>query len=183
VRRRCRATARLEDADAIPRPVRVDLSGLAIRWLQRLSVWLQNRRRDHSLTGSLLPIPLPRFRKTFLRRLGLLGPEQPSHGKSIHQEEDKHGDRGSGQEEAPRDLRHDSILASQVVGLQCVVSERMTRFKELRRIEAAIEHRDEAQLRWAADYCRMRIRIAPTTRAAEHWRRIEQRVKAAVGRN
>ena len=37
----------------------------------------------------------------------------------------------------------------------------MTRFKELRRIEAAIEHRNQAELRWAADYCRMRIRIAP----------------------
>jgi hypothetical protein len=56
----------------------------------------------------------------------------------------------------------------------------MTRFKELRRIEAAIEQRNQTELRWAADYCRMRIRIAPTKRAAEHWRQLEKRVVSAV---
>lgn len=55
----------------------------------------------------------------------------------------------------------------------------MTRFKELRRIEEAVEHRNPAELEWAADYCRMRVRIAPTKRAAEHWRRLERRVLAA----
>ena len=55
----------------------------------------------------------------------------------------------------------------------------MTRFKELRRIEAAIEHKTQTELQWAADYCRMRIRIAPTKRAAEHWRKLERRVISA----
>jgi hypothetical protein len=56
----------------------------------------------------------------------------------------------------------------------------VTRFKQLRRIEAAIQHRDQQELRWAAEYCRMRIRIAPTKRAEEHWRRLERRVRAAT---
>jgi len=36
----------------------------------------------------------------------------------------------------------------------------MTRFKELRRIESAIEHQNEAELQWALGYCKMRIEIA-----------------------
>jgi hypothetical protein len=56
----------------------------------------------------------------------------------------------------------------------------MTRFKELRRIEAAVEHRDQAQLRWAAEFCRTRILNARTKRAEAHWRRIAKRVHAAT---
>jgi hypothetical protein len=36
----------------------------------------------------------------------------------------------------------------------------MTRFKELRRIENAIDHRKEDELRWALGYCAMRIILA-----------------------
>jgi hypothetical protein len=35
----------------------------------------------------------------------------------------------------------------------------MTRSKELRRIERAVEHQDHADLRWALDYCEMRLRL------------------------
>jgi hypothetical protein len=36
----------------------------------------------------------------------------------------------------------------------------MPRFKELRRIQRAIEHKKEAELRWALDYCAMRRKVA-----------------------
>ena len=37
----------------------------------------------------------------------------------------------------------------------------MTRFKELKRIEDAIKNKDQGQLLWAVDYCKMRMEIAP----------------------
>jgi hypothetical protein len=56
----------------------------------------------------------------------------------------------------------------------------VTRFKELRRIERAIEHRDQTELRWAADYCRMRLQFAVTKQGQSRWRQIAKRVKAAT---
>jgi hypothetical protein len=53
----------------------------------------------------------------------------------------------------------------------------MTRFKELRRIEAAIEHRNESELQWALRYCEARQRLAKTH--SSHWYRIEKRIRAA----
>jgi len=41
-----------------------------------------------------------------------------------------------------------------------VGSSAMTRFKELARIQAAIKHKDESELRWADWYCRMRQQVA-----------------------
>jgi len=52
----------------------------------------------------------------------------------------------------------------------------MTRFKELRRIERAIEHRDQRELEWAEQYCEGRIAIA---HRSAFWRRILKRVLAA----
>jgi hypothetical protein len=56
----------------------------------------------------------------------------------------------------------------------------MTRFKELRRIESAIEHKNEAELHWAMDYCKMRLKIATMKPHKDHWRRIENKVKTAL---
>jgi hypothetical protein len=60
----------------------------------------------------------------------------------------------------------------------------VTRFKELRRIEAAIEHRNEKELRWALEYCTMRIDIAGQVATMKHqrtyWRRIERKVRTAL---
>jgi len=53
-----------------------------------------------------------------------------------------------------------------------------TRSKELRRIENAIAHRDEAELRWALAECELRKKFRK-----EHshlWHRIEKRVRAAL---
>ena len=54
----------------------------------------------------------------------------------------------------------------------------MTRSRELRRIEAAIEHRNESELQWALRYCEARQRLAKTH--SSHWYRIEKRIRAAL---
>ena len=56
----------------------------------------------------------------------------------------------------------------------------MTRFKELARIQAAIKHRNESELRWAFDYCQMRLRIATRKDHAKYWRDIEREVMDAL---
>ena len=60
----------------------------------------------------------------------------------------------------------------------------MTRFKQLRRIEAAIEHRNEKELRWALDYCVIRIsvagQVATMKRQQTYWRGIERKVRTAL---
>jgi hypothetical protein len=58
----------------------------------------------------------------------------------------------------------------------------MTRSKELRRIERPIEHRDETELQWAAEY-RMRlyhIRVLDRGNASR-WRKLEKRIREALG--
>ena len=63
----------------------------------------------------------------------------------------------------------------------------MTRSKDLRRIESAIERRDQQELRWAASYCKLRIGwiltkagVSRSRQAgASQWRKIEKRVHAA----
>ena len=60
----------------------------------------------------------------------------------------------------------------------------MTRFKELRRIEQAIEHGNEVELRWALDYCEMRRKAAKEVHSmrkqVEYWTRMERKVRAAM---
>jgi hypothetical protein len=56
----------------------------------------------------------------------------------------------------------------------------MTRFNELKRIEAALEHKDQAALQWALGYCTMRIKIATRKEHVKHWRKLENKVRAAL---
>ncbi len=56
----------------------------------------------------------------------------------------------------------------------------MTRFKEKRRIDRAIEHSDEPELRWALAYCEMRLRIAPMKHHEKHWHAVEKKVRDAI---
>jgi hypothetical protein len=56
----------------------------------------------------------------------------------------------------------------------------MTRFEELSRIQAAIEHGDEPELGWALEYCQMRLRIATRKDQAKYWRGIGRDVTNAV---
>jgi hypothetical protein len=63
-------------------------------------------------------------------------------------------------------------------------SKTMTRFKELRRIEHAIEHKNEAELRWALGYCTMRRKLAATVPAMrkqeKYWRQMESKVRSSL---
>jgi hypothetical protein len=53
----------------------------------------------------------------------------------------------------------------------------MTRLKELKRIESAIEQKNPAELQWALEYCRMRLKIAARKDHTHSWRKMEERVK------
>ena len=55
----------------------------------------------------------------------------------------------------------------------------MTRFKELRRIEAAISHRNESELDWAESYCKSRLSIAPMKEHQKHWQKLLRQIDAA----
>jgi hypothetical protein len=60
----------------------------------------------------------------------------------------------------------------------------VTRFKELQRIRLAIQHKKISELKWALDYCRMRVGIAgqfsKQSAQQKHWRNIEQQVGAPM---
>ena len=57
---------------------------------------------------------------------------------------------------------------------------RVTRFKELRRIERAIENLDRVDLEWAAQYCQLRLTLVRREQHGAMWRRIEKRVREAL---
>jgi hypothetical protein len=56
----------------------------------------------------------------------------------------------------------------------------MSRFPELRRIEAAIDKRDEHELRWALAYCESRLAISTMRQHQKHWQGLIARVQAAL---
>jgi hypothetical protein len=56
----------------------------------------------------------------------------------------------------------------------------MSRFKELERIEAAIEQQNEPELQWALWYAQMRVRVAPNKRHKMSWQKIEREVQVAL---
>ena len=56
----------------------------------------------------------------------------------------------------------------------------MTRFNELKRIEAAIQHNNVADLNWAVDYCKMRLNIATRKEHKKYWKGIAEKVNKAL---
>ena len=56
----------------------------------------------------------------------------------------------------------------------------MSRFKELKRIEAAIKNSDKSDLSWAASYCEMRIKTATRKDHQKYWYGIQQDVRKAL---
>jgi hypothetical protein len=56
----------------------------------------------------------------------------------------------------------------------------MTRFKELRRIEPAIEHTNKPELEWALGYCKMRLGSAPRKDHQKYWHKLERRIQNAL---
>jgi hypothetical protein len=59
-------------------------------------------------------------------------------------------------------------------------SPNMTRFKELRRIERAIENLDATDLEWSAQYCRLRLSFIRTKQGGALWRRLAKQVEDAL---
>ena len=56
----------------------------------------------------------------------------------------------------------------------------MTRFKELRRIETALDDRNAAELRWALNYCEQRIPLARLKAQRNYWRKLAEQISAAL---
>jgi hypothetical protein len=56
----------------------------------------------------------------------------------------------------------------------------VTRSKELKRIEGALETTDPAELRWAATECRLRLRFVTKKRGGGRWRSLLGRIEAAL---
>ena len=56
----------------------------------------------------------------------------------------------------------------------------MTRSKELRRIQAAIAHKNESELRWALAQCEIRKKHFPTQARSSLWYRLEKQIQAAL---
>ena len=56
----------------------------------------------------------------------------------------------------------------------------MSRFKELRRIEAAIKNRDAKDLKWAEGYCQLRVSYALRKDHSKYWQKLLNRVRLAT---
>ncbi len=56
----------------------------------------------------------------------------------------------------------------------------MTRFKELRRIQKAIQNKDIKELQWARSYCRMRLKIVALKQHEKTWKKRLEDVQAAL---
>jgi hypothetical protein len=56
----------------------------------------------------------------------------------------------------------------------------MTRFKKLRRIEAAIQNGNKDELNWAIQYCRMRLKIVTMKTHEKHWQKLIQKLKTTL---
>jgi len=56
----------------------------------------------------------------------------------------------------------------------------MSRFKEGRRITAALESKNSAELKWAQAYCRMRIKVATRKYSSKHWAALLRKVDSAL---
>lgn len=56
----------------------------------------------------------------------------------------------------------------------------MTRSKELRRIQAAVEGKNETELRWALAECELRKKFRK--RHSDEWYQIEKAIRAALAK-
>ena len=56
----------------------------------------------------------------------------------------------------------------------------MTRYKELRRLERAIQYKHEEDLKRASGWCERRLSMAIMKHHQKHWRKLKKRVYAAI---
>ena len=54
----------------------------------------------------------------------------------------------------------------------------MTRFKELRRIEAIIEHNNKEEISWVLVYCKNRLKLAKLKQHIKHWQQLIGKLNA-----
>jgi hypothetical protein len=59
----------------------------------------------------------------------------------------------------------------------------MTRFKELKRIELAIEHKNKKEILWALDYCNSRLQFAKMKSQIKHWTKLIDKLKKKINRS
>ena len=62
----------------------------------------------------------------------------------------------------------------------CCAGKKMTRFKELQRIENATKNRDVRELEWAVKYCEMRIPIIMMKQHEKHWTKLQKKVQIVL---
>ncbi|HEY0307693.1 MAG TPA: hypothetical protein VGB94_05995 [Acidobacteriaceae bacterium] len=58
----------------------------------------------------------------------------------------------------------------------------MSRFQELNRINAAIEHENDRELQWARSYVQMRLSIGGRKAATQHWLRIQRNIEKTLAK-
>ncbi len=56
----------------------------------------------------------------------------------------------------------------------------MTRFKEQRRIEAAIKHRNSQELAWALSYCQQRLELSSVKQHEKHWMKLIKEIEQTM---
>ena len=59
----------------------------------------------------------------------------------------------------------------------------MTRFKELKRIEAAIKYKNNDELLWSLDYCESRLSLAKLKEHKKHWSKLIKDIKNVLNEN
>ena len=59
----------------------------------------------------------------------------------------------------------------------------MTRFKELKRIELAIENKDEKEILWALEYCKSRLQFAQMKSQIKHWTKLIDKLKSEINKS
>ena len=56
----------------------------------------------------------------------------------------------------------------------------MTRFKEQRRIELAIKHRNMSELLWALKYCEQRFKFSSMKHHEKRWRKQIKQIRTTI---
>lgn len=56
----------------------------------------------------------------------------------------------------------------------------VTRYKELRRLEKAVEDKNENELKWASAWCHQRLSMATMKHHQKHWLKLKKKVDAAI---
>lgn len=56
----------------------------------------------------------------------------------------------------------------------------MSRFKEMRRIDDAIKHKNKEELSWALNYTKMRFQSAVMKHHEKHWRKLIRQIQEVI---